>query len=438
MSLSTGVHPGVNPATRAELDAAEFQLLRGLWSLVVEGNAFYRRKLKGVPSPGSLSEFREATPFTVKAELVEDQALHPPFGSNLSFPAEEYVRFSQTSGSTGQPLRWIDTAESWSRMVDLWVRVFLASGVRAGDRILFAFSFGPFLGFWTAFDAGSRLGCMALPGGGLSSSARLRMLIDARATVLCCTPTYALRLAEVACEDGLDLRSSAVHTIIAAGEPGASIPATRARIEAAWPGARVKDHHGMTEVGPVTYECPSHAGRLHVLEPDYLPEVLEPGSGGPVGPGGEGELVLTNLGRGGSPLLRYRTGDRVRRTPQGVCSCGSSELGLDGGILGRIDDMCVVRGVNLYPTAIEAILRGIPEVVEYQVELRRGGAMTEVAVRIETVVGSSDGTAARLEQALRDAFHLRIPVEVVPASSLPRFELKARRWRVVEREASGE
>src|SRR5206468_2470798 len=246
-----------------------------------------------------------------------------------------------------------------------WMEIFRAAGVRTGDRVFFAFSFGPFIGFWLAFESAARLGCLCLPGGGLSSAARLRVMMDNGATVLCCTPTYALRLGEAAREEKLDLSASRVKTIIVAGEPGGSILATRARIESLWAGAQVFDHHGMTEVGPVTYECPARAGVLHVIESAYLAEILDPGTGAPVQPGDSGELVLTNFGRAGSPLLRYRTGDVVRACPDTICECGRSELALEGGILGRIDDMVVVRGVNVYPSAVEEILRAHGGVAEY-------------------------------------------------------------------------
>src|SRR5262249_50548419 len=155
-----------------------------------------------------------------------------------------------------------------------------------------------------------------------------------------------LHLAEIAAEEKIDLSASKVKTIIVAGEPGGSIPATRSHIEQAWCGARVIDHHGMTEIGPVTYECTRRRGVLHVMEESYIPEVIDRNTLEPVGPGGSGELILTNLGRTGSPILRYRTGDIVQPALTSPCECGSAELALEGGIIGRVDDMVVVRGVN--------------------------------------------------------------------------------------------
>lgn len=415
--------------------------LRILMAELLPANRFYARKWEGTgltPELGSLEEFFERAPFTTKQELVEDQLAHPPYGTDLTYPVERYTRFNQTSGTTGIPLRWLDTPESWSWMVDNWVQVFRASGVGRGDRIYFAFSFGPFLGFWTAFEAGARIGCLCLPGGGLGSAGRLRMLLDNGATVLCCTPTYALRLGEVAAESGMDLGQGRVRTIIAAGEPGASIPATRARIERLWPGARLRDHHGMTETGPVTFECPERPRVLHVIETSFIPEVIAPGTGGPVGPGAEGELVLTNLGRTGSPLLRYRTGDLVRPAAEGPCACGRSDLALEGGILGRCDDMVVVRGVNVHPSAVEEALRAFDGVAEYRVEVVRMHAMTELRMQLEPVPDCEDPAALcrQVEGALRTAFSLRVPVSPVSPGTLPRFELKAQRW--VKAEAGGD
>ncbi len=424
---------------RAAIEAVQSDRLRRLVSELVPANRFYAERLasfatvcaRGGRRPTALlAEFQATVPFTTKQELVADQRMNPPYGTNLTYPLERYTRYSETSGTTSTPLRWLDTAESWSWMVDNWTRVLRESGVAAGDRIFFAFSFGPFLGFWTAFEAGTRLGCMCLPGGGLNSAARLWAILANRVTVLCCTPTYAARLGEVAAQEELDLAASSVRAVLVAGEPGGSIPATRARIERLWPGARAWDHHGMTETGPVSFECPARAGVLHVMEDAYIPEVINPETFEPVAPGEEGELVLTNLGRTGSPLLRYRTGDLVRTAPESCCACGGVELALEGGILGRSDDMVVVRGVNLFPSAVEGIIRRFAGIAEYRVEIRNSAARAEACVLVEPDAECDDleALAAEVQSALRTAFNLRIPVAAVRPESLPRFELKAQRW----------
>jgi phenylacetate-CoA ligase len=406
---------------RTAIEAGQLGQLRKLLA-AIRGNPFYAKTLAGVDAL-SLTEFFERVPFTRKSEIIADQLAHPPFGSNLTYPVERYSRFSQTNGTTGTPLRWLDTAESWDWMTGNWTRVFRVAGVDVADRIYFAFSFGPFLGFWVAFEAAARMGCLCIPGGGMRSSARLHAILESAATVLCCTPTYALRLGESARDENIDLRQSKVRRIIVAGEPGGSVKATQSRIEELWPGARVLDHHGMTEVGPVTYACPVRARVLHVIESSYIAEVLDPDGR----PARRGELVLTNLGRIGSPLIRYRTGDIVERAAQSPCECGSYEMALEGGILARTDDMVVVRGVNLYPSAVEEIVRSCPGVAEYRVEIRADHAMSELSIQVE-LAGEDAELTHRLESALRNAFALRIPVSIAPRGSLPRFEMKAQRW----------
>lgn len=421
---------------RETLAADQFAKLRHLLAELAGRNGFYRPRLAAAgfgAGIASLDDFTSRMPVTTKAELVEDQRRHPPFGTNLTYPLARYVRYNQTSGTTGQPLRWLDTAQSWDWMLGSWILVFEAAGVDREDRVFFPFSYGPFLGFWTAHDAAVRLGCLTLPGGGMTSRDRLAMLVDNGATVMCATPTYAVRLAEVAAEEGIDLAATTIAKIIVAGEPGGGVPAVRQRISSLWGGARVFDQHGMTEVGPVSFPNPEIPGVLHVLEGRYLAEVLDPETGRPAAPGETGELILTTLGRFGSPLLRYRTGDLVRLSPRPPAELGYVETALEGGILARTDDMVVVRGVNLYPSAVEEVIRRDDAVAEHQVELATGGALAELTVRVEPRPGAdAGGLAERLEDALRQAFQLRIAVEVVSPGALPRFELKAKRWRKVE------
>jgi phenylacetate-CoA ligase len=398
-----------------------------LLAAILPGNPFYAAKLRGISPDSGLA----GLPFTLRQELIEDQIAHPPYGSNLTYPLDRYTRFCQTSATTtGTPMRWLDTPESWDWMIGNWACVYQAAGVGAGDRIFFAFSFGPFLGFWVGFEAAARVGCLAIPGGGMRSAARLRTIVETSATVLCCTPTYAIRLAEVAAEENIDLSASKVRAVIVAGEPGGSVPATRSRISNFWHGARVVDHHGMTEIGPVSYGCPKRPGVLHVIDDSYIAEVIDPLTGQPVPRGVTGELVLTNLGRLGSPLLRYRTSDIVQAAAENTCECGASGLALNGGILGRTDDMLVVRGVNVYPSAVENILRGFDTVCEYRVEIQNHRTLPELSIQVEAAPAHAhDATLThRLEAALTNAFALRIPVALVPQGSLPRFEMKARRW----------
>lgn len=414
---------------RAALASAQLEQLRELLAGLIPANKFYSRKLEASGAGfdiASLADFSARFPFTTKSELVADQLAHPPYGTNLTHPINRYTRFHQTSGTSGAPLRWLDTPESWERLLECWMEILDAAGAKAGDRVMFSFSFGPFIGFWLAFEAAARMGCLCLPGGGLSSAARLRLMRENRAALLCCTPTYALRLAEVAAAEQVEIASLGVQTIIVAGEPGGSIPATRAKLEAAWPGARIFDHHGMTEVGPVTFECPRQPGLLHVIESAYLAEVVDPATGAPAA---SGELILTTLGRTASPLLRYRTGDMVQIGPR-ACPCGRPHLTLAGGILGRVDDMVIVRGVNVYPSAVEEIIRRFSDVAEYRVHVTVAAALVELRVEIEPGEDCREVAAlsAQVQKALETAFNLRVPVATLAAGTLPRFEMKARRW----------
>lgn len=408
-------------ATREAIESHQRARLTRLLADILPRHRFYAAKLGAAPESAGL-------PFTTKDELLADQRTNPPYGTPLTYPIESYTRLSQTSGTHGTPLRWLDTPASWQWMLDCWAQLFGIAGVSARDRLMFAFSFGPFLGFWTAFDAGTRLGCLCLPAGGLSSAARLRMLLDNQATVLLCTPTYALRLAQVAQEQQIDLRKALVRKLIVAGEPGGSIPATRQRIEQSW-NARVVDHHGMTELGPMTIECPEAPGGLHVLEGDYIVEVIDPATTQPVAAGQVGELVVTNLGRIGSPLIRYRTGDLVRLDPK-PCPCGRTFARLEGGILGRTDDMISIRGNNVYPSALENVLRRFAEVVEYRVEVDATAPLAELRIEVEPMPDSACGLADRIAAAIRDELLFRAEVTLAPPGSLPRFEMKAQRVHI--------
>ena len=350
---------------------------------------------------------------TTKAELLADQEAHPPFGTNLTYPIDRYVRLHQTSGSSGdQPLRCLDTPESWEWWERIWAdHVYGAAGVSAADRVFFAFSFGPFIGFWSAFGGAQRLGALCVSGGAMTSEQRVRTMLDLRATVLLSTPTYALRLADVAREIGLDLSTAGIRTTIHAGEPGASISATRTAIETAY-SAVAFDHTGMTELGPTGHSCSARDG-VHLIESEFIFEVMP-----------DGELVATNLGRWGMPLIRYRTGDRVVVARE-LCSCGSPFLKAVGGIQGRVDDMFTVRGVNLYPSQVEDIVRRYSEISEFMIEHRRERHMDEVVLLIETPAGSFP--MDRLESDLRQALGVRIDCRLVGAGTLPRSELKSRR-----------
>ncbi|MFT5468157.1 MAG: phenylacetate-CoA ligase [Verrucomicrobiales bacterium] len=413
---------------RATIDQLQLTKLRNLIVELQQTNPFYSERMRDARLPAQLmstKKFVDTMPFTTKAEIIADCLESPPYGTNLTAPIEKYSRFCQSSGTSDGPLPTLDTTASWNGMLDIWELVFDAAEVETSETVFFAFSFGPFLGFWTAFEAATRRGNIAIPGGGMSSVARLQMMARYGAGALCCTPTYAIRLGEVLAEQGADLRDKIkVKRIIVAGEHGGSIPSTRARIESLWPGAQVRDHHGMTEVGPVSFEPADRPFCLQVAEDAFYAEIID-AEGNEVAEGGEGELVLTTLNRNARPLLRYRTGDLVRK------GFHKNELIFDGGMLGRIDDMVVIRGVNVYPAAVERIIRENPSVAEFQVVQTKQNAMAQLEVRIELEpesVGDANEVSEQIHVALESAFSLRIPVNVAETGSLPRFEFKSKRW----------
>lgn len=391
--------------------------LANLLKAVLPTNRFYAAKFRDfrVPDLISLDEFRRL-PFTTKAELVEDQLQHPPYGSNQTEPSSRYSRLHQTSGTTtGRPLVWLDTPESWEKLLGIWRTIYSILGIGPNDVLFFPFSFGPFLGFWSGFEGAARCGYRVLSGGGMGSSARLRFLIQHQATVVFATPTYACHLVEVAEREKIPLKESSVRMIVVAGEPGGNIPATRTRIETGW-GATVVDHYGLTETGPIALEVPSEPGGLTILPEACFAEVIDPVS---LAPSQTGELVLTTLARTACPVIRYRTGDLVRIDTR------VRTLKLDGGILGRADEMVQIRGNNVYPSAIEAIIRRYPAVVEHRSIIDCTGPLTNLRIEIET---SDPDIQHSISRAIQDELMFRAEVQAVPPGSLPRFEMKAKRW----------
>jgi len=425
--------------SRQQIRDLQSHRLRALLQEIHGANPFWTTKYRdaGVdPAAVQTIDDLSRLPFSTKAELVADHQRHQPYGGNLTYPLSRYSRMHQTSGTTGTSLRWLDTPASWRWFMDCWAQIYRMVGLRDDDRLAFPFSFGPFIGFWAAFDGAAQLGNLCLAGGGMSSVARLKLILENEATVVCCTPTYALRLAEGAESEGMDLAESSVRMLVVAGEPGGGIAATRQRIETAW-GARLFDHWGMTEIGSLAVECVENPGGLHLLETECIAEVVDSETLEGVEAGCDGELVITNLGRLGSPLIRYRTGDRVCVDAE-PCPCGRDLLRLEGGILGRTDDMVTIRGNNVFPSSIEAILREFAEIVEYRIEVRTVRAMQHLTIHIEPaeeIAAVNERQATLLEtvaRAIKD--RLNFQAEIVPAApgSLPRFELKGRRFVRVE------
>ncbi len=418
-------------APRERLRTLQLQKLQKLLRNISGLNRFYTKKWRDVGIVAadiqSFSDF-ERLPFTYKSELVLAQEEAPPFGTNATFSAETYTRVHQTSGTTGTPMRVVDTPESWDWWGHCWGHVLKGAGVTSADRVFLPFSFGPFIGFWATVEGTKRVGAMMIPGGGWDSIQRLYMMRELGATVVCCTPTYALRLAEVARQAHFDMTSLSVRALIHAGEPGANVARTKARIEEAW-SAKCFDHAGASEVGAHSFECELQPGGIHLIESEFIAEVIDPQTGREAGTGETGELVITNLGRPGFPVIRYRTGDLVRMN-LAPCACGRTFARFDGGLLGRSDDMVTIRGVNVYPTAIENVIRQFGSVDEFQVTVTTVHEMRHLEVQIEVVSGNNaEHVRTRVEQAIYHAISLRPTVSVAEPGTLEHFEMKARRFR---------
>ena len=429
---------------REELEALQLRKLRNLLEWTEAQVPFHAKRLAdaGITADSikSLDDLQRI-PFTTRESWMEGQLEHPPYGPILAAPEEAAIRYHLTSGTTGKtPIRVLDSMKDWEWIAEMWCYGFWGFGIRPADVVFFAFSYGTFVGFWGAHYACEKIGCLTLPGGNMTTEARVKQILDMNATVVCSTPTYALRMAQEARDLGIDLANGPVKRLILSGEPAGSIPATKKLIEEQW-GAKAGDTAGMTELGTIMmFECDHQPGGAHIIEDHYIEEVIDPITEQPVPYGERGERVVTSFGRGFIPVIRYRTRDFVVKVPGSNCSCGRTFDIYDGGIRGRVDDMRLVRGTNVYPRAVEAIVREYEEIDEFQIHLYTAEGIRdeiEVLVEIPDANAESDRIMKELGTALAEAHEgLRFGVKQAENGSLPRFELKAKRL-MDEREVIG-
>jgi phenylacetate-CoA ligase len=409
----------------------QFQKLEALLGKVYATNRFYRNKFDSIgitPSEVRSVEDLHKLPFTVKKEFEEDQDKNPIFGTNLTEPLENYVQYHQTSGTTGKPLKFLDTKESWEWRGKVAGYILKGAGVNRGDRILFPFNFGPYTAFWIMYEGAYQLGNLIIPTGGWNSLQRLQCILENRATVIPTTPSYALILADTAKEHQIDIARSSVRILMLSGEPGALIPGIREKLQKLW-NARCFDYIGMTEVGTWGFQCTEEPNGVHIIESEFIAEIVDPKTGKPVEEGEVGELVLTNLGRSCMPAIRYRTGDLVK-VKKGICPCGRTFRVLQGGVLGRKDEMIIIRGVNVFPNVLANIVEShIQPGDDYQIEAYKEAGVDEVAIKLET---KEEGMGEMIQRAIQDEIksklNLRVEVKVVPKGTLPKFEYKAKRF----------
>ena len=410
----------------------QIEKMRSMFKNIYGHNRFYTDKFdtagidhKAIQNVNDMAQI----PLTNKEELIKAQQYNPPFGSNATFPESAYSRFHQTSGTTGKPLRVLDTPESWDWWGRCWGFVLTGAGLTENDRLFVPFSFGPFIGFWAALEGARIINTMMIPGGGRDSLERLHLMKELGVTAICCTPTYALRLAEVAQEAEFDLNEIPLRISILSGEPGANVPATKTRVESVW-NFKSYDHAGASEVGAHSFECEIQPNGTHVNESEFIVEVLNPDTLEPVSEGEQGELIITNLGRIGFPVIRYRTGDLVRLNHE-PCKCGRTFPRFEGGVLGRVDDMVVVRGINVFPSAIENLIRRSDEVEEFRITVSTVKQMGHLSIELDLKKYADPENAKKdVYQQIRNELSLSSEIKVVPHGSLPRFEMKARRFHV--------
>lgn len=404
-----------------------------------ERSSFYCNLMAkhGVAPDGirTLKDFFRKFPITRREDLDRDQLENPPFGTRMAISIEKALRYHSTSGTTGKPpVRAFDTERDWIWGADAWAASLYNFGVRSSDVVMIAFGYGSFIGFWGAHYAFEKIGCRVHPTGSMDTKTRLQMILDLGITVLCCTPSYAIRMLHVANEEGIRLAArSQINMVAVAGEPGGSIPSTREIIEKGF-NAHLGDFMGTTETaGIIASTCSRHSGGLHINEDRYLTEVVDPNSLGPVGYGKKGMMVVTPLIKEAMPLFRYATNDIVIMERSNFCPCGRALDLFVGGILGRYDDMVKVRGIQLTPQMIEEIVRGFPEVEEFFTTVENRDGLDSLCIKFELKEGTNSVSAEQIARDIKEhakkSLGLSPEVSVEPHNSLPRFELKARRFK---------
>ena len=437
MAYSDFWNPKHETLPREELQALQLLKLRRLCEWAYATTPFHKRQFDQAGfHPEQLKTFADLRriPFMTREEWMASLQEKPLFGEMLATDANHAIRYHLTSGTSGRtPIRVLDGTKDWDWIGEMWCYGLWGFGIRPEDSVYFAFGYGSFIGFWGAHYACEKMGALVIPGGAQTTEARIKQIVELGVTTVASTPTYALHLWQKAREMGIDLATeSKVNKVILSGEPAGSIPAVKRQLEEAW-GAQCGDTAGMTEIGTIMiFECSHHSGGTHIIEDHFIEEVLDPVTSEPVGYGELGERVVTSFGRGFIPLIRYRTRDMVMKVPASTCTCGRTWDLYSGGIRGRWDDMKLIRGTNVYPSAVEAIIRENPVIDEFQIYLwRKDNIQDEIDIKLEIKPGSEGAwpdLQGKLAKDLAQAHEgLRFNVVRMEHGSLPRFELKARR-----------
>jgi len=428
------------------LETMPLEQLRGLQLIKFKGilqwaydhSRFHRQLYDEVGlEPGDVKSFDDVrlVPKVEKGMMRDIQRKDPfPYGDALCVPLERVTEFHQTSGTTGQPVYQPDTWQDWEWWAESWCYIMYAQGFRNTDRVFIPFGYNIFVAYWAGHYAGEKMGCEVVPGGVLDTKARILKMQELKVTAMMATPTYVLGMADTARRDlGLDpARDLNISKILCAGEPGASIPSTKKRMEEAW-GARVYDHVGATEIGAWGYECTAQPGGLHVNEALFLVEIEDIETGESItAPGRQGKLIITALDREAQPCVRFDSKDIAEWAAE-PCPCGRTFRWIKGGVVGRADDITKVKGVLLAPSAIEEVVRSFPELSdEFEVIVTRKGDVDGITLKVELVpeaVDQREEVEARLVDQLRLKTNLRYNLEFHEYNSLPRYLVKAKRFK---------
>jgi phenylacetate-CoA ligase len=430
-------NPVLETLPRNQLRDLQLKKFKRIFQWAYDHSKFHRNIYqKAGLGPGDIRSFEDIrrVPKIEKAMMREIQCKDPfPYGDALCVPLEEVTAFRQTSGTTGQPVYQPDTWQDWEWWAECWSYILWAQGYRPKDRVFIPFGYNVFVAFWAGHYAAEKMGCEVIPGGVLDTQARILKIRELRATAMMATPTYILGMADTARNKlGIEPSELSINKITCAGEPGASIPSTKKRMETAW-GAKVYDHAGATEIGAWSYECRHQPGGMHVNEAFFLVEIEDMQTGNIIqAPGQRGKMVITALDRQAQPCIRFDAKDVIEWDPN-PCDCGRSFRLIRGGVLGRSDDITKVKGVLLAPAAVEAVVRGIDGLGdEYEVVVDKLGDMDRIKLKVELIPGAEDRAKAietQLKDQLRLKTNLAYRIEIYDYGRLPRYEIKARRFK---------
>ena len=431
--------PEIEKMKRDDLEKLQLKKLRWQVERVYRHSEFYRERFKeaGIkPDDIKKLEDLKKLPIVTKADLRKEQIEYPPVGRYAVAPKSDWKELHPSTGTTGIPVNTIWTYKDAEIIADHTARLMWGFGVRKGDIVQNAFSYGLWVAGLAVHYGCEKIGAFVIPIGATSSERQVYFMQNAGSTVIMATPSFGLYIAEKLKEKGVNPETLALRIGSFGGEAGTENPATRKRLEEGL-GIDAYDIYGLAEIGPTfAAECKEKAG-LHFVEDHYLIEVLNPETKEPLGPGEKGVMVITHLSREGTPMIRYWTNDVVR-LEYDKCACGRTHIRAIGGILGRADDMIVYKGENIYPTQVEEVVRSFEELShEYKIFVTKDsktGIVKNVRVAVEVLSDKYDVETlkARIYNVLRDTLMVRVDVDVLPPNSLERTEFKAKRVVFIE------